>query len=477
MPDLNSIPQPPPSTGDNRRSISIQNRRSQVSSPSAPISPTLNLLPSNQQALHHAAAGSLPSTPLSAMHPPPAAPGQDNTGVGNGPGPIRHPRPLTAAELHSQLEQEQELLVNRLTRDLSLLRAAHNSSVASNNSSASASTSADPTHPSSFTDTHLLSGPGFPIPTSADRRHNRTNSSASARSLSHAATQGSNTPAPIPIPQSHSGNAASVLEAARNPRGAPGMSRQNSTASHRSTSRTQSPAPFLSGSFGPSSYTQSYGYLHEYSPSYFPRGPSSGTGPGPGPGNPGHTPSSNNQSIAATPGSSSSEALFSPGLMPATVRYEETAHFRAELEAAKRENDTLKRRIKDLEATLRSNNSRKHSDAASSRAGGRGRSESASTTASVSVSGATGVGGLVGGGAGIAPDRREQRRGLERDASAMSVAGSVGVGVPEEELKVGESAASAGLGTRTAATTAAGAGAESSGQAQTQPQTQPPETK
>lgn len=42
-------------------------------------------------------------------------PGQDNTGVGAGPGPLRHPRPLTAAELHSQLEQEQELLVSYLS--------------------------------------------------------------------------------------------------------------------------------------------------------------------------------------------------------------------------------------------------------------------------------------------------------------------------------------------------------------------------
>ncbi|KAH9998203.1 hypothetical protein F4779DRAFT_622838 [Xylariaceae sp. FL0662B] len=429
MPDLNSIPQPvhPPGV---RRSLSIQNGHSRASPP-APISPTLNLLPSNQQALHQAATGSLPSTPLSAMHPAPSsAPGQDNTGVGSGPGPIRHPRPLTAAELHSQLEQEQELLVNRLTRDLSLLRAAHNSSVASNNSSASASTSADQAHPSSFTDTHLLSGPGFPMPTtSADRRHQRTNSSASARSLSQAATQGSNTPAPIPIPQSHSGSAASVLEAARNPRGAPGMSRQNSTASHRSTSRTHSPAPYLSGSFGPPSYTQAYGYLHNYTPGYFPQGPAS-----------------SNPSVVATPGSE-----LSPGIMPATLRYEETAHFRQELDAAKRENDMLKKRIKELEATLRS---RKPSDAsrastnAAGAAGGRDRSESASTSASVSVSGATRVGNMVGGGTGIAGDRREQRRTWDRDASGTSIAGSVGVGVPEEELKVGESAASAGLGTR-----------------------------
>jgi hypothetical protein len=35
----------------------------------------------------------------------------DNTGVGAGPGPLRHPRPLTAADLHLQLEKEQEAVV------------------------------------------------------------------------------------------------------------------------------------------------------------------------------------------------------------------------------------------------------------------------------------------------------------------------------------------------------------------------------
>ena len=36
----------------------------------------------------------------------------DNTGVGTGPGPLRHPRPLTAADLHLQLEKEQEAVVS-----------------------------------------------------------------------------------------------------------------------------------------------------------------------------------------------------------------------------------------------------------------------------------------------------------------------------------------------------------------------------
>lgn len=72
--------------------------------------------------------GSLPSSPRPAQ-----ATLGDNTGVGIGPGrytrhmhlhspstanrgpytgPIRHPRPLTAAELHLELEKEQESIVS-----------------------------------------------------------------------------------------------------------------------------------------------------------------------------------------------------------------------------------------------------------------------------------------------------------------------------------------------------------------------------
>ncbi|KAI1472930.1 uncharacterized protein F4812DRAFT_410928 [Daldinia caldariorum] len=423
MPDLNSVPPSPHILAASRQASSNHNWQSQTSAPPAPLSPSLNILPSNQQTVNRTSSIPLPSPPLAGAHTMSAShsiPGQDNTGVGAGPGPLRHPRPLTAAELHSQLEQEQELLVNRLSRDLVMLRAAQNSSVASNASSTSASTSADQTHPSSFTDTHLLSGPGFPLPTtSADRRHHRTSSSASARSLNQsvAASQGS-LPAPIPIPQPHSGSAASVLEAARYPRAAPGMSRQNSTASQRSRSRNHSPHPYHTSTSLSSSYTQSHGVLHDYGSGYFPRGYAS-----------------SNTSVPATPGSE-----LSPGLLPATLRYEETAHYRQELESAKRENETLKRRIKELERALRD---RRQSDA--SRTSGRDRSGSTSTTASVSVSGATGIGGVIGGGTTIAGDRRGERRAIERGVSNLSISGSIGAGVPEDEVKVGESAASAGL--------------------------------
>lgn len=130
--------------------------------------------------------------------------------------------------------------------------------------------------------------------------------------------------------------------------------------------------------------------------------------------------------------------------MPATLRYEETAFYRQELDSAKRENENLKKRIKDLEKMVRE---RRESDASRTSGGGaRIRSESTSTTASVNVTGAAGVGSS---GINIAAGRREPpgRGGMsmERSFSTLSVAGSVGVGVPDEELHVGESASSVGV--------------------------------
>lgn len=76
-----------------------------------------HVLPSNQQAVQQA------------ISPPAASPGQGTelhapgiaavdlsnepvVVVGTGPGPLRHPRPLTAADLHLQLEKEQEAVVS-----------------------------------------------------------------------------------------------------------------------------------------------------------------------------------------------------------------------------------------------------------------------------------------------------------------------------------------------------------------------------
>ncbi|CAI4213371.1 unnamed protein product [Parascedosporium putredinis] len=273
----------------------------------------------------------LPSPPMFQPTPAPLPVPIAGMEAVSGPGPLRHPRPLTAAELHQQLEREQEAVVNRLTRELALLRAAQNASVVSNASSTSASATGaeNPNH--STSDTHLLSGAGYTFPTP---RHHRTSSNTSALSQ---------------------GGAALL-----------------STASHRS--RTSSPGPSASAhGVGADSS------LHYLQQQRVPHASVSGS------------------SVVATPGSVGGGAAgggasfgepYSPGLLPATARYEETAFYRSELEVAKKENDALRRRVRELE-----------------RMGGR-------------------------------PTERDR---------GVSITGSVGVGVPEDEVKVGESAASAGL--------------------------------
>lgn len=300
--------------------------------------------------------------------------------------------------------------MNRLTRELDLLRQAQNASVVSNSSSTSANASAAGAESSSMIPSipdgrqHLLSGSGFSIPyqtSGRERRHTRSGSSASTRSI--AATAGStsvvNITAPAPI----------------RPGGATSLSRQNSTQSHSRQSLSSSPAH---GSSFASSHMADAAHA-----GYFPlRSP-------PATGGPTFIPSQ------GTPGSGSTEVM-SPSLMPGTSRYEETAFHRQELDAVKRENEALKRRIRELERLVR--------DRRASDAGSRPRSESASTATSVNMS-------TLGPGAGIARPRGER---------LTSMLSSVGVGVPEDEVRVGESAASAGLGGAGASGQAAGQGGQ-----------------
>ncbi len=93
-----------------------------VTSASASTSPSLNILPSNQSTVNASIASPLASPTVMPAGIGAAGIGAagtgatmgDNTGVGMGPGPLRHPRPLTAADLHLQLEKEQEAVVSIL---------------------------------------------------------------------------------------------------------------------------------------------------------------------------------------------------------------------------------------------------------------------------------------------------------------------------------------------------------------------------
>lgn len=267
---------------------------------------------------------------------------------------------------------------------------------------------------------HLLSGTGFSIPSSSGRRHTRSGSSASARSI--AATAGSASVAGGPIASTSVVNI--TAPAPIRPGGTP-LSRQNSTQSHSRQSLSSSPAHTSSWASSHMADAAHSGYFPLRSPPNAPGIPSS------------------NPSATPTPGPSDT---MQPSMMPATTRYEETAFYRQELENVKRENDALKRRIRDLERKVRE---RRASDASN-----RPRSESVSTTASVAVAST--------GGTSIARPRND------RVTSMLSTAGSVtsfAAGVPEDEVKVGESAASGGLPIVAAAAGAQGQEGAQGGQA------------
>lgn len=292
--------------------------------------------------------------------------------------------------------------VNRLTRELDLLRQTQNASVVSNTSSTSAGASTSGAEIPIIPDgrQHLLSGSGFSIPSSSGRRHTRSGSSASARSI--AATTGSASVAGGPGAASTS--VVNITAPAPIRPGAPALSRQDSTQSHSRQSLSSSPAHA-------SSWASSH-LIDAAHAGYFPQRSHPGATGG-------------TTTVPFVSSTSGVGETMSPSMMPATSRYEETAFYRQELDSVKRENETLKRRIRDLERMVRE---RRTSDASN-----RPRSDSVSTTASVHVAGT---------GTSITRPRNE------RVTSMLSTTGSVtsvAVGVPEDEIKPGESAASAGL--------------------------------
>ncbi|MCJ1415300.1 hypothetical protein MMC32_001632 [Xylographa parallela] len=295
-PDLNSVPSSPRDAFRSVQSSASSSRRASqmMGPPPAPAAlarESTNMIPS------------LTGQPLNTM--------ADNTGVGAGPGPLRHPRPLTAADLHLELEKEQEAVVNRLTRELSFLRQ-QSVSVASTTSSTSAGIAelADqsPNH------THL--GAIHPTPS---RRH-RSSSSLSGRSI-NAAGQLSNTVSGV-IPS---------REAPLYPSGhsRDSLSRQSSVTSSR---RSGLPSPSL-----PSSQTQGDHFHHTQTQRH------SSTSQH------GYLNNSHMTTQSITPSDARSPTRTSA---VGTARFEEAAIHRSELEAAKHENEMLRRRIRDLERTL-----------------------------------------------------------------------------------------------------------------------------
>lgn len=264
--------------------------------------------------------------------------------------------------------------VNRLTRELSLLRQ-QSASVASTTSSASAGL---PDATDQYAN-HLMLGASHPTPS---RRH-RSSSNLSARSSNTAATaatgltgiSGSTVGTTAGVAGSTVSGIAPARDAtvpysyARDP-----LSRQSSVASRRS----EASSPSLSSSLYQSDHFPNL-HAHRHSGS-----------------------ASHNQL------SSSSQQTTHAGntRVPSTQRYEEAAHHRSELEIVKRENEALRRRIQELERSL---SSRRQSGTGITRSG------SVSTNASIPTTAGTGGRG----------------RGAEEDEDAVHVgesAGSVGFG-------------------------------------------------
>ncbi|KKK12384.1 hypothetical protein P175DRAFT_0561217 [Aspergillus ochraceoroseus IBT 24754] len=151
-------------------------------------------------------------------------------------GPLRHPKPFTPADIHSMLECEQEAIVNRLSRELSLLRQ-QTASVASTTSSTSATfnDALDALHGSSF-----VPGPIYPT---VSRRHR---SSSSLSSSYFPVIQGSRTSSVSGItPSRETWRAQDSSRASR--------SREPSFTSHQKSERLFStPPPQLQKQIDPS---------------------------------------------------------------------------------------------------------------------------------------------------------------------------------------------------------------------------------
>lgn len=291
-----------------------------------------------------------------------------------------------------------------------------NASVISNASSASASASGAESGPTG--DAYVGSG-ALGLSHHRVSMHHRTSSSASTRSLTANAGSISASLAGISSP-------APVRPAQPLPIGGISLSRQNSAASRRSQAGSPSSAHFM-GSYSGALPT------HNFTPSSNPSDPSTVNYFA-------HRMSGAYHPMAATPGS----VEHSPAILTGTPRFEETAFYRGELENAKRENEALKRRIRELERMVRERRASDASRASQSGAGSLGprtRSDSTSTTASVSVTAST----AATGGVSIAAPRDADLTARAERPRVVSAISSIAVGVPEDEVRVGESAASSGL--------------------------------
>ncbi|KAJ9487328.1 hypothetical protein VN97_g5995 [Penicillium thymicola] len=244
---------------------------------------------------------------VSTALPPPGSPplGTGDYGItSTAQGPLRHPQPLTPSDLHLVLEKEQEAMqispqVNRLTRELSILRQ-QTTSVASTASSTSTFNEVDRAQASPTLSSSLQSH---------SARRNRSNSSLSSHASANQAPQ-----------------SASVTGIA------PSRDIPYRQTDHSRTVRSREPSL--------TSRRPSIGSLSSFS--------------------------NNNSSVYPHRNSVSQTHLgHSPG--GSLSRFEEATHHRLEVEYMKRENEHLRRRVRDLEQTLKRQKEDSTSEASATR--------------------------------------------------------------------------------------------------------------
>ncbi|OJK03672.1 hypothetical protein ASPACDRAFT_111575 [Aspergillus aculeatus ATCC 16872] len=256
-----------------------------------------------------------PGLSASAASPMPGVGDQEPSRAAAGSGPLRHPKPLTPSDIHSMLEQEQEAMVNRLSRELSLLRQ-QTASVASTTSSTSTTLNdpMDSLHASQYAISST-------VPTTS-RRH-RSSSSLSSSYIP--AVQGSRTGSGFGIAPSRE----TQLPSTRTDSARSGRSREPSLTSRQSDAALS----------------------QHHLPSTDQLSPSIGGFP--------HRNSITQQKSPVTPPS----------------RHEELLAQREEVDTLKRENETLRRRVRDLELIVRNSREQEratdHSTPDPARSGGK----------------------------------------------------------------------------------------------------------
>ncbi|GIJ98707.1 hypothetical protein Aspvir_000826 [Aspergillus viridinutans] len=218
--------------------------------------------------------------------------------------PLRHPKPLTPSDLHSLVEREQEAMVNRLSRELSLLR--QQTASAASTASSTSTTLNDPLD--AYHSSPYLVSSAHPT---ASRRHRSSSSLSSSY---------------VPVVQgSRTGNGTAIARSREPSLSLPSARPNDLSRSARALSIT---------SRQPDQVLPSLAALIQPQPQQQGDNVSSNV-PGPHP--------------------NARQRSFSPQQVPAVGNppRQEVLAQRGELEAIKRENEALRRRIRDLELVVK----------------------------------------------------------------------------------------------------------------------------